>query len=296
MAQIQDKFEVLPLDKIVVDPKENARLSIASGDSSEDRHDFDLLVEGIRAKGQDTPVMVRPLKGGKFELVAGYRRVAAISKIAETDGVKAPTVKAIIRDMTDDERYSLNMRENTERDNLRVPDVAFGVGRMIAAQKSGGTYKSTSDVARELGLSQSYVSKLEKIAGSLDAKLFKTWREERAPRPYLEVWAIAQKPKAEQEKAWNESGGDKGKGEGKGAKKVEKAAKVVARFAEDLGYLAAIEAIKLEKDPSEAQWKAVAQGLTDSKAKRVWEAGRDAYVEGWNAGIAALSGEDENEE
>lgn len=296
MAQAQDKFEILPLDKIVVDPKENARLSIASGDSSEDRHDFDLLVDGIRAKGQDTPVMVRPVKGGKYELVAGYRRVAAIAKIAETDGVKAPTVKAIVRDMSDDEKYSLNMRENTERDNLRVPDVAFGVGRMIASQKERGTYKSTSDVARELGLSQSYVSKLEKIAGSLDSKLFKAWREERAPRPYLEVWAIAQKPKAEQDKAWNDGGGNGNKSDNKSSKKVEKAAKTVARFAEDLGYLAAIEAIKLVKDPSESDWKAIAIGLTDSKAKRVWEAGRDSYVQGWNAGVAALSGEDESEE
>lgn len=71
------------------------------------------LAAQIKKHGQTTPVFVRPKEDGRFELVSGYRRTAALRSI------QAPTLLArIYRGLTDDEAYALAVSENADRDDL----------------------------------------------------------------------------------------------------------------------------------------------------------------------------------
>jgi ParB family chromosome partitioning protein len=63
------------------------------------------LAESIRVRGILQPIVVRPLAGGSFELVAGERRLRA----AKIIGLE--TVPALVRDTDDWERLDLALAE-----------------------------------------------------------------------------------------------------------------------------------------------------------------------------------------
>ena len=58
------------------------------------------------------PVLVRPLPGGFYEILAGERRVRA-AKLADID-----TVPVIVEDFNDKEAMSLALIENIQREDL----------------------------------------------------------------------------------------------------------------------------------------------------------------------------------
>src|SRR4051794_28342185 len=81
------------------------------------RRDFDeealrALADSIRARGVLQPVVVSPLAGGRYELVAGERRLRAAG-LAELD-----RIPAIVRETDDAERLELALIENMARADL----------------------------------------------------------------------------------------------------------------------------------------------------------------------------------
>lgn len=73
--------------------------------------DFEALVESIRSSGQQVPILVRPLEGGRYQIAYGHRRARAAAKI----GVK---VKALVRELTDAELVVAQGKENLDRKDL----------------------------------------------------------------------------------------------------------------------------------------------------------------------------------
>jgi len=73
--------------------------------------DFEALVESIRSSGQQVPILVRPLDGGRYQTAYGHRRVRAAARI----GVK---VKALVRELTDPELVVAQGKENLDRKDL----------------------------------------------------------------------------------------------------------------------------------------------------------------------------------
>jgi ParB family chromosome partitioning protein len=81
------------------------------------RREFDeealvALSESIRSRGLLQPVVVRPLAGGRYELIAGERRLRA-SRLAELDAIPA-----VVRQTEDWERLDLALAENMARVDL----------------------------------------------------------------------------------------------------------------------------------------------------------------------------------
>jgi hypothetical protein len=202
-VQPGDSFKEIPLSDIHADMKWNGRsgdwqdpdnYNPESGESG-----FRELCESIAAHGQDTPVLVRPRASGKgVNLVAGFRRIAAIKTVAKGSSKdknhwtheygwpvnKKPTVRVQIRVMTDMQARSANIRENTGRLALSGPDLGWAVAdycrQYVAAH---GENPSSVQVAREIGKNQSYVNKLMKIMGvsstgqgGLPLDVLETWR------------------------------------------------------------------------------------------------------------------------
>ncbi len=83
------------------------------------------LAESIRARGILQPVLVRPLVGGRYELIAGERRWRA-ARIAELD-----TIPAVVRPHDDTASLELALIENMARKDLNPVDEARACAALV---------------------------------------------------------------------------------------------------------------------------------------------------------------------
>lgn len=74
---------------------------------------FDELVEAIRERGQDSPILVRPHPSihARYQIVFGHRRTRAAKEL----GIK---VRAVVKDLGDREHVIAQGQENTAREDL----------------------------------------------------------------------------------------------------------------------------------------------------------------------------------
>src|SRR5436305_2069557 len=94
------------------------------------RGDFDgesllALSESIKARGVLQPLVVRPLPGGSYELIAGERRLRA-SKLAGLE-----RVPAIVRETAEADRLELALIENMAREDLNPIDEARACATLV---------------------------------------------------------------------------------------------------------------------------------------------------------------------
>lgn len=125
-------------------PVEYLRLDQLDVSPFQARKDFravEELAADIRENGVLQPVLVRPTADGRYELVAGERRLRA-SRLAEQ-----PTIPAVVREMSDLEARMHGLRENLQREDLNAYEVARAVLDLTALQLD----RPTSEVQAELG-------------------------------------------------------------------------------------------------------------------------------------------------
>ncbi|MFM0082855.1 PRTRC system ParB family protein [Paraburkholderia sediminicola] len=104
------------------------------------------LTESVRARGVDTPVIVRPLNDVDFELIAGGRRYRAAM---EAHGEEYP-MPVSIRDVGDVDARIIALTENSQRDDLSPSEEAIDAAEMLGLL--GG---DRDEVAKVLGWSRS---------------------------------------------------------------------------------------------------------------------------------------------
>jgi ParB family transcriptional regulator, chromosome partitioning protein len=110
------------------------------------------LADSIRTRGVLQPVVVRPLLGGTFELVAGERRLRA----AKVAGLEA--IPAIVRDAEDWERLDLALAENMAREDLNAVEEARACATLV---DDLGLTKE--EVGRRVGRSRVAISNLIRL-------------------------------------------------------------------------------------------------------------------------------------
>jgi len=131
---------VLPLTSLVHMPF-RSRVSI-------DGPDFEELVESVKEHGILEPLVVRMLKTGFYEIVAGERRFRA----AEQAGLKA--VPTVIRPLTDEQAYEVQLIENIQRKDLSDMEKARMLDYMVK------NFNCTQEVlAKKLGKNQNWISR-----------------------------------------------------------------------------------------------------------------------------------------
>lgn len=108
----------------------NIRIDSIEINPYQPRVDFDeeaiqQLAQSIKTYGLIQPVTVRPIKGGKYQLISGERRLRACKLVGITE------IPAFVR--TVDEINSLQMAlvENIQRENLNAIEVAASYQRLI---------------------------------------------------------------------------------------------------------------------------------------------------------------------
>ena len=87
------------------------------------------LADSVKERGVLSPVLVRPLPDGGYQMVAGHRRKMA----AELAGL--PTVPCIIRELTDDEAIIIMVDSNLQRDQVLPSEKAFAYKMKLDAMK-----------------------------------------------------------------------------------------------------------------------------------------------------------------
>ncbi|MFC0403169.1 PRTRC system ParB family protein [Paraburkholderia rhizosphaerae] len=103
------------------------------------------LTESIRARGVDTPIIVRPLGGDDYELIAGGRRYRAA---LEAHGEDYP-MPVSIRNVDDAEARIIALTENIQRDDMAPSEEA-----VAAAEIVGLCQGDRDEAARQMGWSR----------------------------------------------------------------------------------------------------------------------------------------------
>jgi ParB family chromosome partitioning protein len=126
---------------------------------------LDALAGSMRSVGLLQPLIVRPIDGGRYELVAGERRWRAAQKA----GIER--VPAVIRTSPEDERLQAALIENMVREDLNPVEEAracaalvddLGISKEELARRVGRSRAAISNLIRLLDLPDPVLSLLER--------------------------------------------------------------------------------------------------------------------------------------
>ena len=111
-----------------------------------DNEEMDQLVESIQAQGVLTPLVVRPLNNGEYEVISGHRRLHACKRA----GIE--TVPAMITEMDRDAAAIALVDSNLHREHILPSEKAFAYKLKLEALKQQGqrTDLTSSQVATKL--------------------------------------------------------------------------------------------------------------------------------------------------
>jgi ParB family chromosome partitioning protein len=127
------------------------------------------LAESIKSQGIIQPVLVRPLGGADYEIIAGERRWRA-AQLAGLD-----EVPVLVKAVPDDAAAVMALIENIQREDLNPLEEAQGLQRLVsefgltheqAAQAVGRSRSAATNLLRLLQLSATVQQML--LAGDLD--------------------------------------------------------------------------------------------------------------------------------
>ena len=107
----ETKAEYLPIEKLR--PFEGHPFKV------EDNEEMDQLVESILAQGVLTPLVVRPLESGEYEVISGHRRLHACKKAG------LDSIPAIVTDMDRDAATIAMVDSNLHREHILPSEKAF---------------------------------------------------------------------------------------------------------------------------------------------------------------------------
>jgi ParB family transcriptional regulator, chromosome partitioning protein len=138
-----EQYLYLSLDKLEENPFQ-PRLDM-------DRETLQELADSLQECGQIQPISVRahPSKTGKFQIIAGHRRVAA-SKLADLK-----KIKAVITQVSEDTLMLSALIENLQRENLSI----FEEAKAYLLMKEQFNF-SQEEIAKKIAKSKTYVSRI----------------------------------------------------------------------------------------------------------------------------------------
>jgi ParB family chromosome partitioning protein len=127
------------------------------------------LAASIKTQGIMQPVLVRPVDGGRYEIIAGERRFRA-AQLAGLD-----EIPVLVREVDDQAAAAMALIENIQREDLNPLEEAQGIARLIsdfdftheqAATAVGRSRSAVSNLLRLVNLAQPVQTML--MAGDID--------------------------------------------------------------------------------------------------------------------------------
>lgn len=148
------KSSVVELDPALID---NSFVSDRIEDGEEE---FSELVQAIRERGQDSPILVRPHPSsiGRYQTVFGHRRVKVARELGRS-------VKAVVRELGDQEHVIAQGQENAARANLSFIERTLFGERILKNGHSPETVKSA------LALDDTTFSKMRSVSNNIPEEI-----------------------------------------------------------------------------------------------------------------------------
>ena len=143
-----DKIKLTSIDELLCVPETVGTVELELGLIAEftnhpfrvvDDEKMDELVESIRQQGILSPVLVRPLENGRYEMISGHRRLHAASIV----GLKK--IPAIVRDLNDDEAVIAMVNANLQREEILPSERGSSLKMKMDAMTHQGTCRQDVD-------------------------------------------------------------------------------------------------------------------------------------------------------
>ena len=91
--------------------------------------EMEQMVESVKERGVLSPVLVRTMPDGGYQMVSGHRRKRA-AELAEL-----PTLPCIVRELTDDEAIIIMVDSNLQRERVLPSEKAFAYKMKLDAMR-----------------------------------------------------------------------------------------------------------------------------------------------------------------
>ena len=126
MTEVKEKITVTELPITALRPFEEHPYKVV------DNEEMASLVESIYTQGILTPITVRPLDNGEYEIVSGHRRLFACQKLGIT------AIPAIVKELSREEAIVAMVDANLHRDHILPSEKAFAYKMKLDAIKRQG--------------------------------------------------------------------------------------------------------------------------------------------------------------
>ncbi|SMC71206.1 plasmid partitioning protein RepB [Rhizobium sp. RU36D] len=154
--QIMEGEAVVDLDPALLDD------SFVSDRLDDDEVAFGELVEAIRERGQDSPILVRPHPTalGRYQVVFGHRRLKAARLLEKP-------VRAVIKPIADLDHVIAQGQENSARENLSF------IERAVFAQKLQDLAYDRATIQKALSVDAPMLTRMLSVAGRVPHEVLK---------------------------------------------------------------------------------------------------------------------------
>lgn len=132
-------LKTIPLEQID-EPTTAHRINV-------DEQQLNELAESIRDVGLLSPIVVRPIEGARFEIIAGHRRFMAHGMLGRAE------IMCLVRDATEEQVEQGRFAENLQREQLSPMEEAVAITRY--AETTG---KDAKAIGRALNRSEWWVT------------------------------------------------------------------------------------------------------------------------------------------
>jgi ParB family chromosome partitioning protein len=185
MMETDMNIEMIPLNKLVQSPVNVRKTGASMG--------IDELAASIKAHGLLQNLQVRPGAAGKYEVVAGGRRLAALQRLAKQKAI-AKTGEIPCHVIEDENATEISLAENIIRLPMHPAD-QYEAFKTLADQGKG-----PQEIAARFGCTAAVVKQRLKL-GNVSPKLMEMYREGALDLDQLMAFAVSD-DHAAQEQVW----------------------------------------------------------------------------------------------
>jgi ParB family chromosome partitioning protein len=178
-------IEMIPLNKLIPSPANVRKTGALTG--------IEELAASIAAHGLLQNLQVRPGEKGKFEVVAGGRRLAALQRLAKARTI-AKTEEVACHVINGDDAAEISLAENIVRLPMHPAD-QYEAFKALANQGKG-----PEEIAGRFGCSPAVVKQRLKLA-NVSPRLIEAYRNEKIDLDQLMAFAVSD-DHAAQEQVW----------------------------------------------------------------------------------------------
>ncbi len=179
-AKTENKIIMIPQGEILPNPNQPRRRF--------DYEELEGLAQSIRSNGILQPLLVRILENGRYELIAGERRLRAARLIGLNK------VPCIVNNISEEDSAVFAVIENLQRQNLDYFEEAEAMALLISDYRM-----SQEELCKKLGKAQSTLSnklRLLKLSDEMRYKISRAGLSERHARALLSLTDEVQRARA----------------------------------------------------------------------------------------------------